>query len=621
MPNRSLIALTAAVGALAAAPAASHADIYCVNTTGCPFGTVQPSVQAALDASEADGNNADTVFIGAKATPYVGPFEYNEGGGGGRLSLIGSGIGQTILSSNGAGGHTLSLDHPDSEVRDLTLRTATTGPFSALWLNGGRADGVRIQQIGSEFSTSGVKFHGAGSEFVDGEIDMTQGVGVAAENPNPVNGLRVDRSVLTGRSGVDVKSGNALTVDRSVLDTTRTVATSSGASSDLTITNSVLRMTPTANDSALVAFGTSTLTAVHLTLLGSGTSYAVTANGSSAAATATATVRNSIISGFQHVGGCSATDAASDVKVVIQYSAINGAPGVTTPGCTYTAGAGVQTLTPQFAGGAPGADLAAADLRLRAPSTLIDAGDGGGVLATDFAGLSRPVDGDGAGGAKVDLGALEYRRIAPVPALAAPASATTGDPVAVSAAGTTDADGDTLTYAWSFGDGTTATGIDATHAYPDAGPKTITLTVTDAGGRTATKTASVQVAAPPAPAPPPAMPQDQPVAQPPDGGTTPVPPANTDDPTAGDRVAPKLGVLRFAKGARLRITLSERAKVTVTLRRGGKGKAVRITRKLKAGTTRIALGKRRAGRYTVKVVAVDTAGNRSVTRSGRVRVR
>src|SRR5262249_17009320 len=42
-----------------------------------------------------------------------------------------------------------------------------------------------------------------------------------------------------------------------------------------------------------------------------------------------------------------------------------------------------------------------------------------------------------------------------------------------------DADGDTLSYLWNFGDGATATAAAPTHLYADNGAYTITLTVND----------------------------------------------------------------------------------------------------------------------------------------------
>ncbi|WP_156152249.1 glycoside hydrolase family 48 protein [Flammeovirga sp. OC4] len=54
--------------------------------------------------------------------------------------------------------------------------------------------------------------------------------------------------------------------------------------------------------------------------------------------------------------------------------------------------------------------------------------------------------------------------------------------VSFDGSGSTDADGDTLSYAWDFGDGTTAEGALTTHTYTVAGSYDVTLTVTDAKG-------------------------------------------------------------------------------------------------------------------------------------------
>ncbi len=67
--------------------------------------------------------------------------------------------------------------------------------------------------------------------------------------------------------------------------------------------------------------------------------------------------------------------------------------------------------------------------------------------------------------------------------------------VAFSSAGTTDPDGDALTYAWDFdGNGTTdSTQADATHRYTAAGDYSATLKVTDDTGKTATGQVIVNV--------------------------------------------------------------------------------------------------------------------------------
>jgi PKD repeat protein len=73
---------------------------------------------------------------------------------------------------------------------------------------------------------------------------------------------------------------------------------------------------------------------------------------------------------------------------------------------------------------------------------------------------------------------------------------TTDLAVAVDASASADADGTLASYAWDFGDGATATGAKATHAYAAAGTYPVRLTVTDDKGATAVKTADVTVVAP-----------------------------------------------------------------------------------------------------------------------------
>jgi PKD repeat protein len=89
-----------------------------------------------------------------------------------------------------------------------------------------------------------------------------------------------------------------------------------------------------------------------------------------------------------------------------------------------------------------------------------------------------------------------------LPNVAPTASFTTspdGLTLGVDGTGSSDPDGTIASYAWSFGDGGTATGSTASHTYSQAGTYDVTLTVTDDDGATATRTEQVSVSVEAAP--------------------------------------------------------------------------------------------------------------------------
>ena len=98
------------------------------------------------------------------------------------------------------------------------------------------------------------------------------------------------------------------------------------------------------------------------------------------------------------------------------------------------------------------------------------------------------------------LAASRVSAHAAVPANAVPTAsftAATNDlTVAVDAAASGDADGYLASYAWTFGDGGTASGRTASHTYATPGSYSATLTVTDENGGTATTTRTVDTLSP-----------------------------------------------------------------------------------------------------------------------------
>jgi PKD repeat protein len=75
-------------------------------------------------------------------------------------------------------------------------------------------------------------------------------------------------------------------------------------------------------------------------------------------------------------------------------------------------------------------------------------------------------------------------------------SPTAGKPVAFDGSSSSDADGTIASYAWSFGDGGTASGMRPVHLYARPGLYTVVLTVTDNGARTSSIQRAITVAPP-----------------------------------------------------------------------------------------------------------------------------
>lgn len=94
--------------------------------------------------------------------------------------------------------------------------------------------------------------------------------------------------------------------------------------------------------------------------------------------------------------------------------------------------------------------------------------------------------------------AVESNTAPPTAATNGPFTSDEGSAVSVSAAASTDPDGDALTYAWDFGDGSTASGVTASHTWAQDGVYTVRLVVTDTRGLvdTAFTTATVANVAP-----------------------------------------------------------------------------------------------------------------------------
>jgi len=82
---------------------------------------------------------------------------------------------------------------------------------------------------------------------------------------------------------------------------------------------------------------------------------------------------------------------------------------------------------------------------------------------------------------RVASGVIPPPNRAPVSNAGGPYTGTVGVSVTFNGSASTDPDGDPLTYAWEFGDGSSAVGSAPEHAYAAAGTYSVCLTVTDQG--------------------------------------------------------------------------------------------------------------------------------------------
>ncbi|ROR80757.1 PKD repeat-containing protein [Plantibacter flavus] len=179
---------------------------------------------------------------------------------------------------------------------------------------------------------------------------------------------------------------------------------------------------------------------------------------------------------------------------------------VTIPGLTYTAGQALQVKL-QVTGTAPttlGAKVWVAGATEPTAWQVTATDSTAGLQAAGLVGLGGYLSGSTTNGPITltfdDFLAGATGAVQPTPVNQAPTAAFTATPsgltAALDASGSTDPDGTIASVAWNYGDGQTGTGVTSSHVYAAGGTYTVTLTVTDNGGLTATTTQAVTVTAP-----------------------------------------------------------------------------------------------------------------------------
>jgi hypothetical protein len=610
-------------------PAVAEASTFCVGPVSCPPGGIPKAgnaagLQSALDDAELN-NQPDRALIaaGIYEAPTAQGFSYSDAE---ELDVTGSGRGSTIIRGSAAAGSValnLSASGAASVVANLTVRVgAGSGIGRGLDLQNATASGVSVDATPGAVNTStGVAMDGNAvfeSSSVEPAPAIFRGVDAIAAN-NTVRDCSVDAPVAVQAA----LAGAEIAVSRCRLTTSLVGVGVGGNGASGEVSNSLIGVTDSANqEDGLRAYSGGELAASNVTLMGSGNPTAGAVAQQTVAGVASLSVESSVVRGFANSFRATQSGGGS-AGAIVSWSSWDTPPSQS-GGASVMQGAGnlAPALDPRLV------NAAAGDYRLRFDSPLVDAASPGPGVGPDLAGLPRYVDGAAPfTGPRRDMGAFEYQRSVPDAVAAGPGAGTVGESLAFAAQGSSDPDpGEALTYLWSFDDGTTATGVGATHAWSSPGPHTATLTATDPTGQSDSATVVVHVSA---------------------AGGAP-----------GDAIAPQLTDARMARkrfrvggrptarsaaraGSAFLFTLSESATVRIRIERAAAGRrsagrcvkprrrlaqarrcrryvlvGTLTRRELAAGRQRVAfsgrLGKRRlaAGRYRALLSATDAAGNR-----------
>ena len=317
-----------------------------------------------------------------------------------------------------------------------------------------------------------------------GLLDIS--TGSVAEHIGPLSGSgAVNLGTLTLTIAGD---GTAATFDGLISGAGKIVK--SGTGTQTLTKNNTYTGTTTINAGALIINGSQSASDVTVndgaTLGGAGFVGAVTCTGASSIAP------GSTIPGTLTTKNVSMSTTGS-FKIDLASSTANGFDLLNTTGTVAVGGA--LNLTP-----------ASSFHALIGTKLVIVSNDGVDAISGIFSGtpegtvviagaLSFKVSYVGGDGNDLELTMLNAIPVIISAATATPSSAGIGQQIAFSVTAD-DANSDTLSYAWNFGDGSNGTGASTTHSYVAAGTYAVSVAISDGNGGSVSNSTSVTVSAP-----------------------------------------------------------------------------------------------------------------------------
>jgi PKD repeat protein len=523
-----LLSVVTALLAVAAFASSASAAAYCLYPGTCygvpanVYPATQQGLEDAIAAAEATAGVDDRIEIAADTIDIdslisLSASNTNE------LSIEGVGNGNSTLhftQPSAAGLHFDGIGTGGSGLTNLNVKIdgTTASTRQALYMSGGLLSGVNFDVSSTDNITSegAVLASGAKCDHCDFKLSNDQSVGLYVAGNATVSGsdFRSGGAGTENTTGLFTSGNSIVNIGTSRFTELRHSITFDGGTVNLR--DSVIDMGN--NDFAQGVYVSNdnlsdyTLIASldGVTIVGDGVNqravYVGAATDKPAGEHATANITNSLIK----MTGDSSSSIVCNDDGNFGVGAVN-VKFTFKPSGEPTAGGGCAIAdannSPVAQDAIPASELFVdydnGDLRLKPGAVVIDAGDTAtsqNNRGIDAIGGQRFIQTNG-GGAWIDMGGIEYQDYPPEkPSINA--SATTvnvGQSIDFTAA-SSDANGDTVTYSWNFGDGGSSTEQNPTHSFTTAGTWPVTVQAHAAGvASDPSDTISITVKPPPIP--------------------------------------------------------------------------------------------------------------------------